>query len=416
MNFAEAEAPVADTGTVPLRFIDRPGLLGLLLKNLGLTIITLGLYRFWARTSLRRYWWSSVEIDGDALEYAGTGAELFLGFLFFLILISPFGLVWGVLKIFVANPLYQGLVGLAFYLFLFFILIPVALFRARRYRLSRTRWRGIRGGMEGSTLRFVLLAIGGTFATLFSLGILAPWMRLVQARYMINCSSFGDQKMSFDGRSGGLIWRWAVAMLVPAVLFILLAIDGTMFVIAHQTAGPPTAPPSPALLIFDIALEFLAVLAFVVGYIWYSVVEFRYILNHTMIGGMRFRSMLRPWSVVGFVIAFFIVVGICVSIMASILIVIVMLILIGIGYLLSGQFVVASSPAMIGGFILVYALAIAVMGIARVLILDKEIVRMIIRSASLGGGVEGLARIRQSTAPLPGTGEGMADAFDIGAF
>lgn len=58
----------------------RPGLVGLLSKNYFLTLITIGIYRFWAATRLRRYLWSNIRIGGDGLEYTGTGRELFLGF------------------------------------------------------------------------------------------------------------------------------------------------------------------------------------------------------------------------------------------------------------------------------------------------------------------------------------------------
>ena len=38
-----------------------------------LTVITFGIYRFWAKTRTRKYIWSSVSIEGDAFEYTGTG-------------------------------------------------------------------------------------------------------------------------------------------------------------------------------------------------------------------------------------------------------------------------------------------------------------------------------------------------------
>lgn len=55
--------------------------LGLALKNAALTIITLTMYRFWARTSMRRRLWSRTWVLGDPLEYTGNAAELFRGFL-----------------------------------------------------------------------------------------------------------------------------------------------------------------------------------------------------------------------------------------------------------------------------------------------------------------------------------------------
>ena len=46
-----------------------------------LTLVTLGIYRFWGKTRIRKYIWSSTVGDGDAFEYTGTGLEKFLGFL-----------------------------------------------------------------------------------------------------------------------------------------------------------------------------------------------------------------------------------------------------------------------------------------------------------------------------------------------
>jgi uncharacterized membrane protein YjgN (DUF898 family) len=49
------------------------------LKNLFLNIITLFIYRSWAKTRIRRYLWSKTVIAGDNLTYHGTGGELFKG-------------------------------------------------------------------------------------------------------------------------------------------------------------------------------------------------------------------------------------------------------------------------------------------------------------------------------------------------
>ena len=56
-------------------------LFGIYMVNLLLTIVTLGIYRFWAKTRIRRYLWSHTEFLGDRFEYTGTGKELLIGFL-----------------------------------------------------------------------------------------------------------------------------------------------------------------------------------------------------------------------------------------------------------------------------------------------------------------------------------------------
>ena len=50
-------------------------LLLIALKTGFLTLITLGIYRFWAKTKIRNFIWASASLDGDSFEYHGTGLE-----------------------------------------------------------------------------------------------------------------------------------------------------------------------------------------------------------------------------------------------------------------------------------------------------------------------------------------------------
>jgi uncharacterized membrane protein YjgN (DUF898 family) len=52
----------------------------LVLKNMLLTLVTLGIYAPWAKTERRRYLWQNIEIAGHRLLYHGTGRELFIGY------------------------------------------------------------------------------------------------------------------------------------------------------------------------------------------------------------------------------------------------------------------------------------------------------------------------------------------------
>ncbi len=62
--------------------------------NLLLTIVTLGIYRFWATTRERQYLWSRSRFVDETLEWNGTGKELFVGFLLVLVLyLLPFFLL-----------------------------------------------------------------------------------------------------------------------------------------------------------------------------------------------------------------------------------------------------------------------------------------------------------------------------------
>ena len=61
----------------------------LLARGAVLLLVTLGIYRFWLQTDVRRFLWNNTEIAGDGLEYAGTARELLLGFLIAIAFLVP---------------------------------------------------------------------------------------------------------------------------------------------------------------------------------------------------------------------------------------------------------------------------------------------------------------------------------------
>src|SRR5438067_1319841 len=65
----------------------------LLIRGNALMLVTLGIYRFWLNTDMRRFLWSNTELAGHGLEYSGTARELLLGFLIALAILLPINAV-----------------------------------------------------------------------------------------------------------------------------------------------------------------------------------------------------------------------------------------------------------------------------------------------------------------------------------
>src|SRR6185369_6357659 len=61
----------------------------LLIRGAVLLMLTLGIYRFWLVTDMRRFLWSNTEIGGESLEYTGTAFEILIGFLIAIALLVP---------------------------------------------------------------------------------------------------------------------------------------------------------------------------------------------------------------------------------------------------------------------------------------------------------------------------------------
>jgi uncharacterized membrane protein YjgN (DUF898 family) len=68
---------------------DRPTFRRLALRGALLELVTLGFYRFWLATDIRRHLWSRSSVDGDQIDYAGRAKDLLIGFLFAVAILAP---------------------------------------------------------------------------------------------------------------------------------------------------------------------------------------------------------------------------------------------------------------------------------------------------------------------------------------
>lgn len=196
--------------------------------NLLLTIVTLGIYRFWAITRERQYLWSRSRFVDEQLEWTGTGKELFVGFLLVAALI---GLPFFVTS-FIAQALaLRGEEGLSALLTLsaflaVLYLVGVARFRGLRYRLSRTRWRGIRGGSDDPGFTYGYSYLWKTIVGYLPIGLLIPWSMASLWNERWSKMSFGPFPFSANLLAGDIFGRFFLFYLSPAIIAIGGAIAG----------------------------------------------------------------------------------------------------------------------------------------------------------------------------------------------
>jgi uncharacterized membrane protein YjgN (DUF898 family) len=216
--------------------------------NLLLTIVTLGIYRFWAKARERRYLWAHTQIIDDDLEWTGTGGEMFVGFL----MVMGVFVGWAALAFGGAALLGQWFLvvsGIGFYVFLLWG-YGFAQFRALRYRLSRTYWRGIRGGSDDSGVGYGWSALGNNFIAGLTGGIMTPRAIVDNWNDRIRKMSFGPHMLDSDVDTVGLQRRWMMVYPVYIGFGILAAVASP----DPETVQPGFRP-----------LEMLPLLALLVG-------------------------------------------------------------------------------------------------------------------------------------------------------
>lgn len=249
-----------------------------------LTIVTFGIYRFWQKTRLRRYIWSRANVGGDTFEYTGTGLEKLLGFLVAIVFLAVYlGIIQMVLFYFNMNIMVDPenaspaqVLGqiLAIYIS-FFAVLPFLLFavyRARRYKLARTRWRGIRFAMEKGAWGYVWRAIGHGLLTLITLGIMLPRQTYYLEKYMTDRSHFGSAKFKQTGE-----WK----KLYPAMKHIAI---GLIILVGAVAAGVSGSGALAGIL------GFVGYVWLIIGSIYYSVHSFKYLTNNKTLEDVRFNA------------------------------------------------------------------------------------------------------------------------------
>ena len=260
---------------------DRRRLFALAVKTGLLTVLTLGIYRFWMKTRLRRYYWSSVRFGGVPAEYLGDPLEKLLGFLIAVVILAFYIGIVNLVLMFLSYSLFQD--NFVAYLLSFAGVVPLwfyARYRARRYVLARTRWRGIRFGLEPGAWGYAFRAIGYWFVTIISAGLLWPLMTFQLEKYRTDRTWYGDRRFEQQG-------RWT--MLYPAMRHVFLSV----FIAGATTVGGVYGSP-----LFFVATA-LCLPWFGFGLAYYRARSFEILANAKRAGDIVFLSKPRPMRVFG---------------------------------------------------------------------------------------------------------------------
>lgn len=213
-------------------------LLGTVVINRFLTILTFGVYYFWGRAKVRRYLWDQIELNGDLFVFHGKGGELLLGWLKIRGILLPLTLLY----LFATMAGKSASLFAGVFIFLVMTMLrPFAIVGSRRYLLSRTSWRGIRLSYRGSILRFVGLYYGGILLCLLTLGLYVPFFLNSTYRHLMCRTYFGSLRFHYDGKGRDLFPAYVKAFLLGfvtlGVAWFFFAAERIRYCIGHTSVG-----------------------------------------------------------------------------------------------------------------------------------------------------------------------------------
>jgi uncharacterized membrane protein YjgN (DUF898 family) len=429
---APPDASLRPYSAVRLRFVgDRGDYWRLMIRGGVLQAITLGIYRFWLFTDMRRFLWASTALEGETLEYTGTAAELLIGFLLAIgILVPVYALLFvaslelGILSMLSGVVAFVGLTGFGQY----------AVYRARRYRLTRTVFRGLKFHQGGSAVRYAVRAMLWWIPIALTLGLASPWATANLERYKMRNTFYGNLGGSFAGAGGRLfgrtipLWFLVVGPFAVGLAAVLVTIDWVALADGLENADSAilsialglNKPLNRAdgLLIAGVTW---AVFAGIVLYPAYLAIVMRWWLGGLRLGGAAVASdlhMRRYYGaylryllyVVLFTIAFFAVAGIVA----------------GLGYAALGSSIDfgISSPGgefeagpgmIIVGAAGIVAYVIYILGVSTIyqVVVKMRLWQVGVESALISG-IAALDHVQAGEAMSSAVGEGLADTLGAG--
>lgn len=376
--------------------------------NMLLTIVTLGVYRFWATTRERQYMWGQTEFIDERLEWTGTGMELFIGFIMVFFLIGiPFAVLQLIAQgfIFQGQPLIAGILTLTMAMLLFY-LTGVAYYRALRYRLSRSYWRGIRGGSNDPGLHYGLSYVWKHIVGALPIFLLYPWASISLWNERWSMMSFGPYRFESNADWTKLMKRYLLFYLAPFLLFMMGIYAGIQQAQGGGAMGTGGMAAMGGLgLLAIIALYIILPIAALMYYSKF----FRVAVAGLRLGELEFEFKARSPDWIIFFIANW-----------AIWLLAVLLAAIPIGLLWAGT---SFSPEMLSGQEMTGAIIATLALSALIGAVAIGLVGALIRYRSWkffvthmeAYGEVNLDQMSQSETEVSGHGEGLLDAFDVGA-
>ncbi|MGB8611076.1 MAG: DUF898 family protein [Pseudolabrys sp.] len=392
----------------------------LLIRGAALLMVTLGIYRFWLVTDVRRFLWSNTEIAGEPLEYTGTALELLLGFLVAIALLIP------IYAGFFLAALDLGLLGKLSGLLAFAalgVLGQYAIYRARRYRLTRTIYRGLRFHQSGSAWSYAIRATLWWVATIVTLGLAYPFQMASLERYKMRNTFYGDLAGRFEASGFALLLRGLPMWLLffaPLALAIrgFVGIDWQALIDAIAQGGDDVMskieggnPGLGSAIVFAMLMGGTSIVLGALLYPAFQALILRWWSSGLRFSGLEVRSRLRTRDVygayarfVGYASLFSIAMGIIGTIVLF----------------MAGAVVGAAldtAEQITATLLLLVAYVITALGFSTIYRATVQLSLWQLGMESLElSGLSELEKVKAAGRPSSALGEGLADALNVGGY
>ena len=253
------------------------------LVNVLLTVATLGIYSAWAKVRNLRYLYGNTRVAGAGFDYHANPIAILKGRLIAVAVLLVYGVVISLIPA-IEPVLTLALIGI----------IPWIVARALRFRYVNSSYRAVRFGFDGRYWGIFGEFIAMPLLMIFTLGLIWPYLRFRQRRYLVRRTRYGRTGFDFHGTSGA----WFVAAAITLLIFSVgIAV---LFASALPAISPAEQEQSAETLFFSIVIGFFAfVLITLFAGDYFRARTRNLLFNHTSLEGRQFISTMTPGGLFG---------------------------------------------------------------------------------------------------------------------
>jgi len=393
----------------------------LLVRGAALLIVTLGIYRFWLATDVRRFLWSNTEIAGESLEYTGKPFELLIGFLMAIAILIPVyaAIFLAALDLGIVGKL-SGVLGFV----LLALLGQYAVYRARRYRLTRTIFRGLRFHQDGSAWRYAFCALFWWMMTAITCGLAYPWQLSRLERFKMRNTYYGNLAGSFEGSAFRLflrglpMWLLVVGPVIVAAGALIETVDWMALADVAQQGGDDlfarlegASPGFGGAIVFAMLMAGVTVFAAGLLYPAFQAMMLRWWTSGLRFGDIEVRSLLRTRQIYGAYFRFLWIAILFSIVVAAAAIPAAMI----VGSL--GETEPSTGKEILATGILLAGYVVVALGYSTIYRATVKLSLWQLGAESLRlSGLAALDRVKATGGPSSALGEGLADALHVGGY
>jgi len=258
--------------------------------NVGLSIVTLGIYSAWAKVRTKRYFYGNTIVEGTAFSYDANPISILKGRILAVVI---FGLYSVILRVMPAFGPKVAIAVTALVFIIYVLVIPWFIMKSVKFNMRYSSYRNIRFGFDGTYLEVLLYWIVMYIVGVFTLGLFFPYASFLQKKYLIEKSRYGKTNFENNATGGYFYICYIGAYFVVSVIALIVGM--VFFILLNLFGGFSFDEKSIRMLFILYPVFILIMVAVNVGV---RVLIFNHMLGHTSIGEKKIFSEMKAMDMV----------------------------------------------------------------------------------------------------------------------